>query len=329
MRPARLSARTRSHVRRKTRASVVISQRSADHRRRPLRAATVSAHRYGAELLLVFKRLLTALLGLFLVCGGTWLLVIAVFLPQFLFARHSTQIVAFIPETATTPVLLMRIEPNWQDSQLWWVSGSVVPSQSENLAARALSQQFGVLIELAIPLNIAFSDEADTVLNSVLQGESATERLQQLRSESGYAVEQLRQVLGVHQEEIAHKTLEEMRSEPLVPVINPAESTRCPVAVANATKISGLAEDASRILERSGLLVVKTVSATEPLSITRLRVSEKLSTECEEIVSVLTRSLRVERLPAQSSEQPLFDQYRADILLELGDDWNRQEATGG
>lgn len=321
MKPARLSARPKPMSRRPLRSSVVVSKRVL--RRRPQRRAETKSKETTSLLMWIFKQSITILAFGSLLLGGAWLLGRYVLLPNLLFTDQSRQTISYISDSDTSQILLLQLAPNWEDSELVYITGFVRPEASDAGLERALSQQLGILVDQVVELPIQMDGfSTGAAITDVLPVENLPQRLLHTRTPYGRALQQLQFVAASYDEQINQVSRHDFKRLPILPSIDPGLGARCPVAVTNTTAVPGLAETASTVFERTGMLVVRTASAATPLLASRLRVTDQLSSDCLPIVERLQHSLGLE-LQNNTSQEELreFEQYRAEVIVELGSDW--------
>ncbi len=317
MRPARPSTQRKSPRRPIQRRSVVVSQRSGrsflKRRTRPTRKPSGSGSFYSS--VAAFFRVVGMVLVIagLLVAGG-YVLLKQVLLPSLVFTQKTVQLKVFAPADEPSKLVVLRVQPVWQDSQILTVTDAQISLMQHPHPERAVSQELGILVSQVENIPTVAKTQA-----------SLFQRLANTQSANGLAFEQLSLVAAKQSEVPTTLTATEFRENSIVPILNPNQGAVCPVAVRNTTPTAGMAEAASAMLERSGLLVVRTASATVPKAETSLRISAEVPEECLEVAQKIQQALSLPVSEPEVDSQLEFDQFRAGMILELGEDWQKNE----
>ncbi len=301
MRPARPSARRTVYLRISPRKSVI--------NRRSVRRSTRKPKRWWG----VLKAFLTVSVTLLVLGVGIWLLVTIVVLPHLVFTKRDSQVIAYLSKHDTSQGWLLRLQPNWRDSEILRLTNLDTAS---GMSEKFLSLQLGLLVHEVV--QVAVKTDAATVQLPV---ESIGQRILNTQDQPLRRIEQLRMVAKEQVGTLRSISGSEFRAKPVLPIVDPVLGARCPVAVMNTTTIAGMAEELSAVLERSGVLVVRTASGREEVPATRLRIHASMPSECLVVADQLQNAFGLEVQETSEGSQIEFEQYRAEILLELGSDW--------
>lgn len=323
-RPARLARKPRARSSAlPVRQAATVRTKQSRRNWRKTRTGPKSAD--GARVINSIKLILTWVGIVAVSLMGIWLLIWMVIVPQKLFPQQTDSVVV-ITEAApgnadTTSVILLRAKAPQENSQVQRIT-QVTPTLVTQ-GSRGMSRSFGILVDSVVAAPISAANFVNgAMLSTALPQFSLWQLLQVHPGSPDQAIAQLRQLASDHPQEFDVVSLAEIQQQALPPRFAPASTAECPVAISNTTTISGLAEETSQLLERSGVLVVRTASGKELQPQSKLLLPAE-SEVCQQLAERIAAGLEVPLETVATNE--LFEQYRAALLLELGTDWQMAE----
>ncbi|MBP9820001.1 LytR C-terminal domain-containing protein [Candidatus Woesebacteria bacterium] len=257
-----------------------------------------------------------------------WQLCLRTVLPKILFVGDELSHIVYLPRDAqqSSSVLIVQLNPDDPEfSTIWQVEGvdlSGLKSQEPDLLKRHLAQQLHVMVDEVEQLSIdetAFGT-SEQLLSQVPQLLSK-DVFRLIWSGEGRLTSMMPYILAGQKGSFDSYTIEEFLQTQLSPVVTPQTARACPVAVVNTTTTSGLAQEASQFLERSGIVVVRTASDQKSMVESRVTITQQADVVCEQ----LARRLKPFFAPDSSGvveRSEKVEEYRAAMMIELGSDWD-------
>ncbi len=145
-------------------------------------------------------------------------------------------------------------------------------------------------------------------------------------------IDQTRQMAGLH---VLVSRAGQMSDQESIPVLSPQDLARytqehplvseqiaqaCPLAIMNTTDQSGLANNASTILEQSGAQSVRVEHLDETRSTSVVLVSDEHLAECDSIIRLAQYIFPAKTHVETVNSDQLISRYRAKVVLLLGTD---------
>ncbi len=271
--------------------------------------------------------LLCWLAGFALIGVVGWQLCLRTVLPKILFVGDELSHIVYLPrdDQQLNSVLIVQLNPDDPEfSTIWQVEGidfSGLRSQEPDQLKRHLAQQLHVMVDEVEQLSVdetAF--ETSEQLLSQLPQLHSNEVFRLIWSGEGRLTSMIPYILAGQKGPFDNYSLDEFLQTQLSPVVTPQTARTCPVAVVNTTTTSGLAQEASQFLERSGIVVVRTASDQKSMAESKVTITQQADVICEQ----LARRLKPFFVPDSSGvieRSEKVEEYRAAMMIELGADW--------
>lgn len=110
---------------------------------------------------------------------------------------------------------------------------------------------------------------------------------------------------------------EALKNTSLVPS---QQTQQCPVAIINTTEVAGLATQVTGLVEQGGALVVRSEHEAQDSPHTTILTSAESAAACSDVLSLLDTVFPNGAPQTQIDNDSLLTQYRAKIVVLLGDD---------